>query len=196
MIKILPYYKQELSTLQAQLKYLTNDEIVNIIETQANKKKYVDCKKLLDELIEKSVSEKPYPPREWLTLKTIAMLKDQYSDIYKFNEIELNIFEEFRKRRFEGYDVDKYLIEEIEMCAINQPFITAKDVNETFNAIFKYMEERNERSYALFVEYLCRSKLIKQKCNVEITTLKDKVERELKELEELQNAINTKTTRT
>ena len=196
MIKIRPEYKQELSILQQTLKYISQDEAEKMIEEEANKYRYIDAKRLLDKLVELAIIGSPInSPKQWLKATLIGLMRNQREEVMKIDKVNtISLYRKFEEEKFSGNKVDKYLIEEIENAILGQPHIYEKDLINLNVMIVDYMLQKNERTYDKFIFYLMKSKLVKDKIHINLEVLKDKVERELTEMEELLNVINNKTT--
>lgn len=182
MDKLRPEYNNELSILSNGLN-IPIGELTTYLEQEINKRIGIDPSKLLTVLINKMVNVDIRKSRQWLRTMMFVYMGDKKEEITKDNSINIiPLYNKFRQEGFSGSDVDKYLIEEIALCILGQPHITAKQIAETCEAIMDYMLQNGERTYDRFIYYLMKSKLVKEKCNIDLDTLKAKVEKELEEI--------------
>lgn len=195
VIKLRPDYNEELSILGSNLN-IQIDELSTYLEKEINKHLNIDPYKVLTKLISNSVYRNNRNGRDWLRTNLFILLNEKQSEVVKDNSVNIvPLYNAFREFNFTGDDVDKYLIEEIALSMIGQPFVKVEDVAKTFEAIVQFMIQSyqpHQITYENFINYIMRSKLVKEKCHIDVNTLRSKVEAEL---EEMKNVINNKTTK-
>jgi len=184
-----PEYNNELNILSNNLN-IPIDELTTYLEQEINKHLGIDSEKLLKTLIIKSADVDSRKGRNWLRSTLFQYLKNA-QEIIKDNTFNIiKYYNKLRAEKFGGNDVDKYLIEEISLCILGQPHITVNQLETTLDAIIQYMCQScqpHQKTYETFVDYLMKSKLVREKCHINLETLRAKVEREL---EEIKNVIN------
>lgn len=196
MITLRPFYNKELTNLSSLLNIPIN-ELTTTIETNANRHIGIDEEKLLGVITDRVVNSTTQitNSRQWLKAMLFIYLNEKRHEVIKDDCVNIiPLYNEFRKLGFSGSDVDKYLIEELENAILGQPHIKVSEIAELNSNIVNYMVAKNENTYSKFAEYLLKSKLVRTNCNIDVETLRKKVDRELKEMEEILNVIYGKPT--
>lgn len=186
-----PYYNNELSILSSNL-CISVDELSKYIESEINKHINIDPYKVLNKLIVNSTKINRNG-REWLRANLYILLREHQNEIAK--DIQINptpLYNTFRELGFSGDDVDKYLIEEIELCILGQPHVRADEIAYTNEKILDYMVAKNEKTYDRFIYYLMKSKLVKEHCNIDLNLLREKVKTELDDFNEMLKKLEEK----
>ena len=111
-------------------------------------------------------------------------------DNYKSKEIINSnlLFRKFERHAFVGDKNEKYVIEKIEIEAIRVSNLLASDLESLNRKIFKYMDQKGEKEYEKFTEYLTKAKIIKP-LNLNIKQIRENKYKELKEIEQLINEM-------
>jgi len=99
-----------------------------------------------------------------------------------------NLYNLFRKYKFNGDEVDKYVIEAVLLEALQTYEVSEWDIEILNNKILNYMVSKNERDYKKYLNYLLNSKTIKP-LELNIENIRKFVEKELEEVKGLINEI-------
>lgn len=106
------------------------------------------------------------------------------------------LYNNFRKYKFIGNELDMYVIEAIFSTLKRNAYVSENDIENTKRKILYYMVSRNEKDYSQYLKYLLASKLLKgQRIDIakitEETKIKiKKIKDSINELEELKNEKN------
>ena len=96
------------------------------------------------------------------------------------------LFRKFERCKFGGNENELYVIEAIEIEAIRSSHVQASEIVSLNHKIFRYMDQKGEKSYEKFLEYLLKSKVIKPlKLNIQEIR-----KTTYKKLEEINSLIN------
>lgn len=99
-----------------------------------------------------------------------------------------NLYNLFRKYKFSGDEVDKYVIEAVLLEALQTYEVSEWDIEILNNKILNYMVSKNERDYKKYLNYLLKSKTI-EPLQLNIENIRKFVEKELIEVKGLINEI-------